>query len=306
MTSETERGVRAAQSGLLVNAVLAAAKLVAGLVGNAYALVADAVESTADILSSTIVWGGLRIAARNPDEEYPFGYGKAEPLAAAVVSLLLVGAAFGIAFEAVDEIRTPHHMPAAWTLLVLVGVVVVKWVLSRRVAAVATSIRSTAVKADAWHHMSDAVTSFAAFCGISIAVVGGHGWEAADDWAALVAAGVILFNGLRTLSPALQEIMDRTPGIEVIKPVKEAAEGVPGVLATEKLAIRKMGTYFRITLHVQADPKMSLEDAHVLSGRVKSAIRSAVPQAQSVLVHMEPIVGGGDREDRTPAGGSSC
>jgi cation diffusion facilitator family transporter len=261
---------------------------VAGLVGNAYALVADAIESAADIVSSTIVWGGLRVASRDPDEIYPFGYGKAEPLAAAVVSLLIIGAAVAIAIEAIAEIRTPHHAPASWTLAVLVGVVVVKWSLSRYVRTVGAAIDSTAVRADAWHHLSDAITSAAAFVGISIAVVGGAGWESADDWAALFASMIILYNGVRILRPAVYDLMDRTPGTDIVEQIRSVAHSVDGVLATEKLAVRKAGRSYRVTIHVQADPHLTLHDAHVLSGRVKGAIRAAIPRVQHVLVHMEP------------------
>ena len=289
VTDASRRGIRATQLAVLVNTCLASIKLVAGLVGHTYALVADAVESTADILSSTIVWGGLRVASKDPDDAYPFGYGKAEPLAAAVVSLMLLGAAVGIALEAVSEIQTPHRSPAPWTLGVLVAVVLVKWTLSRRVHAVATDIGSAAVKADAWHHMSDALTSAAAFIGISIALWGGRGWESADDWAAIFASGVIAFNGVRMLRPALHDLMDRMPGPEVVEPVRRAAAGVQGVLATEKLAVRRSGMGYRVTIHVQAEPAMPLREAHVLSGKVKGAIRAALPQVQSVLVHMEPF-----------------
>jgi cation diffusion facilitator family transporter len=288
MSEQSRRGIRSAQIAILVNAGLAITKLVAGVVGHTYALVADAVESTADIFASTIVWGGLRVAARDPDEEYPFGYGKAEPLAAAVVALMLLGAAAAIAVEAVSEIRTPHLTPAPWTLAVLVGVVLVKWTLSRRVHAVGADIGSTAVKADAWHHMSDAVTSAAAFVGISNALWGGPGWESADDWAALLASGVIVFNGVRMLRPALYDLMDRMPGAEVVEPVRRAATSVGGVLAVEKLAVRRSGMGYRVTIHVQADPALRLDDAHSLGGAVKAAIRAAVPQVQYVLVHMEP------------------
>ena len=287
----TQRGVRAAQLGILINTCLAGIKLIAGLIGNAYALVADAVESAADVLSSTIVWGGLRLASRDPDDTYPFGYGKAEPLAAAVVSLMLLGAAVGIASEAVGEIRTPRSTPEPWTLGVLVAVVVTKWLLSRGVHAVGVAIESTAVKADASHHLSDAVTSATAFVGISIAVWGGPGWESADDWAALVASAVIVYNGANMLRPALQDLMDRMPGPDIVEPIRRTAESVPGVLATEKLAVRRSGTGYRVTIHVQTDPDMPLRDAHVLSGRVKGAIRGAVPRVQYVLVHMEPFAG---------------
>jgi cation diffusion facilitator family transporter len=292
MSEQSRRGIRSAQIAILVNAGLAITKLVAGIVGHTYALVADAVESTADIFASTIVWGGLRVAARDPDEDYPFGYGKAEPLAAAVVALMLLGAAVAIAVEAVREIRTPHLTPAPWTLVVLVGVVLVKWTLSRRVHAVGADIGSTAVKADAWHHMSDAVTSAAAFVGISIALWGGPGWESADDWAALLASGVIVFNGVRMLRPALHDLMDRMPGSEVVDPVRRAAASVAGVLAIEKLAVRRSGMGYRVTIHVQADPALRLDEAHSLGGAVKAAIRAAVPQVQYVLVHMEPFGAG--------------
>lgn len=285
------RGVRMAQLGVVANAALAITKLVAGLVGNSYALVADAIESTADILSSLIVWGGLRVASREPDAAYPFGYGRAETLAGSAVAVMLLGAAVGIGFEAISEIRTPHHSPAPWTLAVLVVVIVLKWILSRRVGSVAQEIGSTAVHSDAWHHLSDAITSGAAFIGIAIALWGGPGWESADDWAALVAAGVIMYNGSRMLMASLTELMDRAAAPDVIDTIRGAAEGVEGVLATEKIAARKTGLHYRVTIHVQANPLLSLHDAHVLGGKVKGAIRAAIPSVQSVLVHMEPFDG---------------
>jgi cation diffusion facilitator family transporter len=288
----TEHGaqvIRSAQLGMLVNAVLALVKLVAGIVGNTYALVADAVESTADIVASLVVWSGLRVATRDPDEQYPFGYGKAESVAAAIVAMMLCAAATGIAFEAVREIRTPHKTPAPWTLLVLVGVLFIKFVLFRRTLSIGEAAGSTAGKADAWHHLSDAITSAAAFVGISIALWGGEGWEQADDWAALFAAAVIFYNGIVLLRPALYDLMDRMPGEEITGAVRMAAENVPLVRAIEKLSARKMGLVYYVDIHVQADATMSLHDAHELSGAVKSAIRRSVPNVEGVLVHMEPF-----------------
>jgi cation diffusion facilitator family transporter len=294
MAQATLRGIRSAQLGLLANAVLAGIKLVAGLVGNSYALVADAVESTADVLSSLIVWGGLAIAAQPADDDHPYGHGKAESLAGAAVALMLLGAAIGIALEAIREIRYPRGAPAAWTLAVLVSVVLVKALLSRRVHSVGSAIGSSAVKADAWHHLSDAVTSAAAFVGISLAIWGtravGPGWAAADDWAALAASAVIAYNGVMLLRPALNDLMDRMPA-EVVAPVRRAAESVPGVLAVEKLYVRRTGLVYRVTIHVQAEPTTPLDEAHALGHRVTDAIRAAVPQVDSVLVHMEPYAG---------------
>ncbi len=281
--------MRSAQLGMFANALLAAVKLVAGIVGNTYALIADAVESTADIFASIVVWGGLRVASRNPDEEYPFGYGKAESLAAGFVAIMLIGAAFGIAFEAIREIRTPHHSPAAWTLIVLVAVFITKYVLFRRVSAIGVDEGSTAVQADAWHHLSDAFTSAAAFIGISIALIGGRGWESADDWAALVASCIIAYNGVILVRPALHDLMDKMPGEEIVGRVRSAAQAVPGVKAIEKLTARRAGMVYYVDIHVQAEPQMSLHDAHELSGAVKAAIRKAEKKVQGVLVHMEPF-----------------
>jgi cation diffusion facilitator family transporter len=286
--------IRAAQLGLAVNAVLAAVKLAAGILGHTYALVADAVESCADIVASLVVWGGLHIAARPADDDHPYGHGKAEALAGAVVAVMLVVAAGGIAVEAVRMIRTPHRPPAAWTLLVLAGVMAVKWVLSRRVGALGEHLDSTAVRADAGHHLSDAVTSAAAFVGITAALVGSRAagtsaWAAADDWAALLAAGVIAYNGVTLLRPALNDLMDRMPGDAVLGPVERAARGVPGVLDVEKLVVRKAGMSYFVDIHVQADGAASLEDAHAIGGHVKHAIRAALPTVRGVLVHMEPF-----------------
>ena len=283
------RAIRAAQAGLVTNVALVLVKLLAGIFGNTYALIADAVESSTDIFSSLIVWGGLSIAGTPPDKEHPFGHGKAEAIAGAAVSLILILAAVGIAVAAVLEIITPHEMPAPWTLAVAGGVIVIKEVLFRRVFKVGSEIGSGAVQADAWHHRSDAISSAAAFVGIAIALWGGPGWESADDWAALVAAAVVGFNGVRLLRPAIHDLMDRMPEGPVVGRITAAAETVEGVRAIEKLRVRKLGMGYSVDVHVQADPAMPLHDAHILGGKVKSAIRKAVPSVSDVTIHMEPF-----------------
>lgn len=287
-TPDLRRGIRSAQLGILVNTALAATKLVAGVVGNSYALIADAVESTADILSSLIVVAGLQISSRKPTEEFPFGYGRAETLAAASVSLMLVGTSIGIAVEAFREIRTPHHAPAPWTLAVLVTVILIKWLVARQVKSTGDEIASSSLKADAWHHLSDALTSAAAFIGISLSIWNGPGWEAADDWAALFASGIILVNGLLMFKSALFDLMDRTPEPEILQRIRETAGKVPDVMAIEKLAVRRAGMFLFIEVHVQAQPAMTLEAAHALSGLVKHTLRTTIPQVAGVVVHMEP------------------
>jgi cation diffusion facilitator family transporter len=288
MKEATRRSIRWAQAGLLTNACLVFVKLFAGIIGHSNALIADAVESSADIFSSLIVWMGLSIAARPADEDHPYGHGKAEPLAAAVVSLMLLGAAIGISIIAIRDIMTPHHLPSPFTLFVAAGVIVVKEVLYRRVSRVGRETGGTAIVADAWHHRADAISSLAAFIGISIALIGGRGWEAADDWAALVAALVVAVNGLRTLRPAISGLMDEAPDRSVKERVLHAAAEVDGVRSVETLNVRGSGLGFYVDVHVKADPKLSLEEAHEIAAKVKYAILAAVPSVVGVLVHMEP------------------
>ena len=280
--------VRAAQLGMLVNVALTAAKLVGGIIGHSYALIADAAESAFDLFGSLAVWTGVRIADRDATEEYPFGFGKAEAIAGASVAMLLLIASVGIAIASVHEILTPHHAPAPWTLGVLAIVIVIKEYMTRRVRRVARLAGSTALVADAQHHRSDALTSLAAFIGISVALAGGRGWESADDWAALGAAGIIAWNGAALMRTAVADLMDRVAAPEVVAAIRDAARAVDDVRAVEKLAVRRAGRGYWVDIHVQADPGMSLDAAHIVSGKVKGAIRATTPQVLGVLVHMEP------------------
>ncbi len=282
------QGQRATLLGLLVNAVLVIVKIGAGFLGHSYALIADGVESTTDILASLIVWRGLLVSTRAADTRHHFGYGKAEALAAGVVAMMLLGAAAGIAAEAVHEIGTPHPAPAPFTLVVLVVVIVTKEGLFRRVLKVGEGIDSTVVKVDAWHHRSDAITSAAAFIGIAAALLGGPRWAAADRYAALVGAAIIAANGVRFVRSAVADLMDRAPSDDVLDQIRRCAQSVEGVLGTEKLLARRVGMGYRIVLHVEGHPAMSLHDAHRLGGRVRHALRTQLPFVVDVVVHMEP------------------
>jgi cation diffusion facilitator family transporter len=285
--ADNSHGLRLSLAGLLINGALAIIKLLTGIMGHSYALIADAVESMADIFGSLVVWSGIRIAQRPPDENHPYGHGKAEPLAALVVSIMLIGAALGIAIEAVREIITPHHAPAAYTLWVLLGVIATKEILYRVGRRIARTSGSTAVLADAWHHRSDAITSLAAAIGISVALIGGQGYEPADDIAALVASVVIFYNAIRIMRPPLGELMDIEP-VEIIQQVRTVASAVDGILRVEKVFARKSGTGYWVDMHVEVDPAMTVRAAHELAHAVKDAVRGAMPTVLDVLVHVEP------------------
>lgn len=283
--------IKTARQGMIINTFLVVLKVLAGIIGNSYALIADGIESGADVFSSLIVWKGLHVSKRDADEEYHFGYGKAETLSGAIVSLMLIGASLAVFILSIREIITPHHLPAKFTLFILIFVFIVKYLLSKRVMKISDDVQSSALKGDAWHHRSDAITSLAAFIGISIAIIGGPGWEPADDYAALLCAFIIGWNGLHLLRSSIHELMDRAPDDEILKSVTDAAASVPGVRMVEKVLARKSGLSFFVAMHVHADPEISLKAAHILSGMVKTAVKKAVPHIHDVLVHMEPDEG---------------
>ncbi|MCX6967912.1 MAG: cation diffusion facilitator family transporter [Verrucomicrobia bacterium] len=282
-------GQRFALQGMFVNLALAFIKISAGLLGHAYALIADGVESLLDIGSSLVIWSGLKFAAKPPDEEHPYGHGKAEPIAALVVALVVLSTATGLAIQSVREIQAPlQAAPKPFTLVVLVGVVLVKEFLFRRVVQLGDEVGSTALKTEAWHHRSDAITSVAAFIGISIALVGGKGYEVADKIAALIACAVIATNGVLLLIPAFLEIMDTAPAKNVSRAIRETARTVHGVREIDKCHVRKMGLEYYVDIHVLVDGNLSVREGHEIAHDVKDRLRAEHPAVRDVLVHIEP------------------
>lgn len=288
MAESARRGMRVTAVGILVSALLAAVKIISGVTGYSYALIADGIESMLDVLTALVVVGSLRIASTPPNERFPYGYGKAEPLGAIVVATGLLIAATVIAIQSIREILTPHHIPAPFTLAVLVIVVITKEVMFRVLSRTGAEIGSRAVSTDAWHHRSDALTSLAAFIGITIALAGGEGYEAADDWAALFACAVIAYNGVRLFRSALKDVMDAAPEPEVEDRVRDIAFQVGGVKATEKCYVRRSGLGYLVAIHIEVDPAITVWDGHEISHGVKDALLASELPVLDVLVHIEP------------------
>ncbi|MBP9854195.1 MAG: cation transporter [Candidatus Omnitrophica bacterium] len=283
------KGMKILFINILVSVFLAVAKIVAGSLGNSYALIADGVESFLDIFSSTVVWIGLKIGTRPPDSNHPFGHGKAEPLATMIVSGILILVAIGIAIQSVREILTPHHSPAAFTLLVLGFVILIKELMHRFLLKTGHDIGSSSLKADAFHSRSDALTSLAAFIGISISLIGGKGYESADDWAAFFASGVIFFNGVNLLKLAVGDIMDVAVSREFEAKVLHISRSVPGVVNIEKCRIRKSGLDFFIEIHVMVDGKISVTEGHRIGHDVKQVLFNTGLHIFDVITHVEPV-----------------
>jgi cation diffusion facilitator family transporter len=285
----SESAIKTTILGIGVSIVLIFVKGISGYFGHSFALIADATESGADILSSGLLWLGLRIAIKQPDEEHPYGHGKAEPLAAIAVSLFLIGAAVWISIHAMEYINKPHELPHKFTLWILLIVIGIKETMFRYVLKIGKKINSQAVVADAHHHRSDAITSVAAFIGISVALIGGKGYESADDWAALAASILIFYNAIIILRPALSEIMDAAPSKKLVDKVKELAASVPEVKGIEKCYVRKMGFDYHVDIHIEVDGSLSVTEGHRIAHLVKDTLLVSSLRVTYVLVHVEPF-----------------
>lgn len=288
MKSNKEKAIGITYLSIFGNAALAIVKGIVGVFGNSYALVADAIESTSDVLSSILVLVGLKYAAKPADENHPYGHGKAEPLITFVVVAFLIASAVIIAYTSILNIQTPHELPETYTLIVLAVIIVIKEMFYRIVVKKGEEINSTSVKADAWHHRSDAITSFTAFVGISIALWLGDGYESADDWAALLASGFIVFNAFLIFRPALSEIMDEHVYDEMVAEIRVVAHSVDGVQGTEKCFVRKAGLDFLVDLHLIVDGEQSVHAGHEIAHSVKTKLLQEFPEIVNVLIHVEP------------------
>ena len=287
--TSVKRGLKTTLIGIIASSLLASIKIFTGIVGNSYALIADGIESLTDIFTSSIVLTGLYFASKPADENHPYGHGKAEPFAGVAVSFGIFVAAMVIVVQSVYEIITPHHAPAPFTLVVLILVIIIKETLFRFVIKVGTSVNSIAVKSDAWHHRSDAITSAAAFIGISIALIGGPGYESADDFAALFASVIIVINAYRIFKPALFELLDTAPPVQVIQKVRDVAGKVEGVMGIDKCFVRKMGFDYFVDIHVLVDANLPVHKGHEIAHLVKDELMQEHMNVSDVLVHIEPF-----------------
>ncbi|MBY0485865.1 MAG: cation diffusion facilitator family transporter [Flavobacteriaceae bacterium] len=287
MTNE-QTAINATYFSLIGNATLAVIKGLAGFFGNSYALIADAIESTTDIFSSFLVLFGIKYSNKPADENHPYGHGRAEPLITFLVVGFLITSATVIAYESILNIGTPHDLPKSWTLIVLAVIIIWKEISFRLVMKRSKETNSSSLKADAWHHRSDAITSVAAFVGISIALFLGKGYESADDWAALFASGFILYNSYLIFRPALGEIMDEHLYDDLVDEIRVVSHKVEGVIDTEKCFIRKAGMKYHVDLHAIVDASISVKEGHDISHRLKDTLRDEIPELGHVLIHIEP------------------
>lgn len=287
MTNE-QTAIKATYFSIIGNTILAIIKGLAGFFGNSYALMADAIESTTDIFASCLVLFGIKYSNRPADENHPYGHGRAEPLITFLVVGFLITSATIIAYESIQNIGTPHDLPKSWTLIVLALIIGWKEYSFQMVIKKSIITNSSSLKADAWHHRSDAITSIAAFIGISIALLLGKGWESADDWAALLASFFILYNSYLIFRPALGEIMDEHRYDDLVENIRHESLKVDGILGTEKCFIRKAGMKYHVDLHAIVNANISVKEGHDLAHKLKDTLRSKILELGHVLIHIEP------------------
>jgi len=286
--SNEKTAIKTTWFSIIGSSILAILKAVTGFLGNSYALIADAIESTTDIFASVLVLLGLKYASRPADKNHPYGHGRVEPLITFIVVGFLITSATIIAYKSIQNIGTPHELPKPWTLIVLGCIIIWKEISFQVVMRKSKETGSSSLKADAWHHRSDAITSVTAFIGITIALLCGKGYETADDWAALFASGFILYNSYKIFRPALSEIMDEHVYDDLVKEIREIALTVNGITGTEKCFIRKSGLKYHVDLHAMVNGNITVTAGHTIAHVLKDTLREKLPQLGHVLIHIEP------------------
>lgn len=263
-------------------------KGISGIFGHSDALIADAIESIADVFASVLVLIGLNYSSKPADDNHPYGHGKAEALTTfAVVGFLLISATI-IAIESIRHLSEPQEKPEVFTLYVLAAIILIKEISFQYVQKKGVETNSSSLKADAWHHRSDAISSVIAFIGISLTLLFGKGYESADDWAALCASVFIVYNAYKIFRPALGEIMDEHNHHDIIDDIRKYAIEVQGVIDTEKCLVRKAGMVYIVDLHIEVKGSLSVFDGHEIAHRLKDHLMEKLPSIADVHIHVEP------------------
>lgn len=280
---------RAAVLGLAVNFVLALVKLIAGIIGNSFALIADAVNSAGDVVTTVVVLFALRVAQRPADAEHPYGHSRAEGIAACNVALLLIVSAVGISWEAMQRISVPHDIPPTWTLWIAAGNMLIKEVLYQYKVRIGRRTGSAAMIANAWDHRSDAFCSLAVLLGLAAIRIGGPQFIWADEAASLVVAAAIAWSGSQLFRASASELMDVQADPQFVADIRTATLSVAGVREVETLWVRKSGIEFFADIHIEVDPHLTVAAGHRLGHRVKDQLLENFPTLRDVLVHLEPF-----------------
>lgn len=273
--------------GMIVNIFLSAGKILAGIIGNSQAVVADGVHSLSDCTTDVAVIVGVRFWSAPPDEDHPYGHSRIETLVSLLIGLLLGGVAIGLGYEALSTIREQHPPPGVIALIAAIVSLISKEILYRWTVAVGRRIKSSAVVANAWHHRSDAFSSLPVAAAVGIAMIFPE-WYFLDHIGALAVMVLILQAAGRIVMPALRELADAGAPLELRNLCEQIARETPGVEHVHKLRTRQLGFGLQVDLHVHVAPDLSVRDGHDISEDVKRRLYELGPDIVDVITHMEP------------------
>ncbi|CAN5653168.1 cation diffusion facilitator family transporter [soil metagenome] len=280
--------VQATWIGLGVNLALGVAKLVGGVIGGAFAMVSDAVNSLGDAFTSAVVLLALRVAQVPPDDEHPYGHTRAEAIAGSNVAVLLIVSAILIGWEALRRLPLQHPVPPFGTLWIAGANVVIKESLYHYKIRVGHRLGSSSLIANAWDHRADALSALAVLIGLLLVRVGGPAWIFADELAALVVVGAIVWSATGLLRSSVHELLDVQAKPEIVAEIRRAAEEVEGVRHAEKTWVRKSGLEYLVDIHIQVDPAWTVAEGHRVGHQVKDQLLARFSNLRDVLVHLEP------------------
>ncbi len=280
---------RAALLGLVVNLLLGIIKLAGGVIGNSFALIADAVNSIGDVVTTIVVLFALRVAQRPADAEHPYGHTRAEGIAASNVALLVILSACFVGWESVQRITVQHEIPPVWTLWIAGCNILIKESLYQYKVRIGKRTGSAALIANAWDHRSDALCALAVLIGLGTIRIGGTQFIWADEVASLIVVAVIVWSGIQLFRSSASELMDVQADSEFVGRVRAAAIEVAGVEEIETLWVRKSGLEFFADIHLEVDQHLTVAEGHRIGHQVKDRLLDRFPNLRDVLVHLEPF-----------------
>jgi cation diffusion facilitator family transporter len=277
----------AAKVGIFSNLGLAVVKAFVGILAGSIALIADAIHSLADLLTSAVVLVGLRIAERPADANHPYGHTRAETLAAAFIAGPLAISGLVMAWTAVRNLSAARPAPEPWALWTALAAVIVKEILYQYKVRVGRRTGSRSVIADAWHHRSDALSSAAVLVGLALTRLHPSLWWA-DPAAALLVCAFIVWIGVGALRGAVRDLMDEHPGSALEASLRRVISEHPSVAKAEKIWMRRAGLEYSVDIHIEVDPDLPVSEGHEIAHEVIDRIRTQLPEVRNVQVHVEP------------------
>lgn len=278
----------AALLGLVINLLLGVVKLIGGIVGNSFALIADAVNSIGDVVTTAVVLFALKFAQRPADAEHPYGHTRAEGIAASNIALLIILSALFVGWEGIQRMSQQHEMPPVWTLWIAGANVFIKEGLYQYKVRIGRRTGSAAIRASAWDHRSDALCALAVLMGLGAIRLGGTRFGWADEIASIVVVAMIVWTGIQLFCSSASDLMDVQANPVLVQQIRDEAMAVTGVKNVETLWVRKSGLEFFADIHIEVDQQLTVAEGHRIGHEVKDLLLHQFPRLRDVLVHLEP------------------